>query len=137
MLVAQWIERFPAKEEVVGSNPTLHTRGGWPLSRAVAGLALGGRAKPAVPAAGQCSHWSAELRYASIAQLVEQETLNLKVAGSNPAGGTMNTNTLSYVLGSFGDRPVRVGTDNLIGSFANGYEYISPFALRRLRRNRS
>ena len=64
VLVAQRIERCPAKAEVVGSNPTLHAGGK-------------GRAGCPVPAA-----------FGPVAQLVEQETLNLKVQGSNPCGIT-------------------------------------------------
>ena len=34
--------------------------------------------------------------YASLAQLVEQETFNFKVVGSIPTGGTLNKQTYIY-----------------------------------------
>lgn len=54
--------------------------------------------------------WGAELRHASIAQLEEQRTLNPKVAGSIPAGGTMARSTYIYFVQGRQGEPVAAFT---------------------------
>ena len=90
--IAQLGEHLPYKQRVIGSSPIVPTTYG-PVVQLVRTLACHARGQGFESPSGR--HFSVRhlrktvpLRFASVAQLVEQGTENPRVVGSIPTGGT-------------------------------------------------
>ena len=82
------VERHLAKVEVAGSNPVIRSKNGSVVQLVrMPPCHGGGRGFESHPNR-HCFSATAGKQYASVAQLVEQETENLRVIGSIPIGGT-------------------------------------------------
>ena len=81
--IAQLGEHLPYKQRVTGSSPVVPTNG--PVVQLVRTLACHARGRRFEPVPGR--HFF--LRYAFVAQLVEQWTENPRVVGSIPTEGTI------------------------------------------------
>ena len=82
--IAQLGEHLPYKQRVIGSSPIVPTNG--LVVQLVRTLACHARGQGFEPPSGRHFFFK---KFASVAQLVEQETENLRVVGSIPTGGTI------------------------------------------------
>ena len=90
--IAQLVEHLPYKQEVIGSSPIAPTIFFGPVVQLVRTLACHARGRRFEPDPGRQQFKLSRplsLKYASVAQSVEQGTENPRVVGSIPTGGTI------------------------------------------------